>query len=977
MAILLGLALATGHVAPAASPRTLTFEQRVAAQRAIDAVYYRHQIGARLPFDDAVPRALSERKVRTYLRQSAALAITSTALRAEWARMARRSKLPDRLRELEAALGGDSFLIQECLVRPVLAQRLTRGLRDEPRNDVSTEFDVAAVAGTGPSPATSCQPDDVWESGALVPFPDPRANATSVWTGSHMILWGGGSNTGVRYDPATDSHAPISLVNAPQAGGNHTAVWTGNVMIVWGGTSFFSGAILATGGRYDPLDDSWTPTSMVQAPSPRAAHTALWTGSRMLVWGGFGLAFNTETDTGGLYDPATDTWQPTSTVGAAERRQGHRAVWTGNQMIVWGGRGPGGPRHSGGRYDPQSDSWLPMSIAGAPVQRELFTMVWAGGRVVLWGGINGGGIVGTGGRYDPAGDSWSATAPGPVARYRHSAVSTGPTMIIWGGYQPTGPTGSGSHYDPASNLWTTVSTTGAPEARYEHAAVWTGTTMIVWGGHLLGHNSAGRYVLASNQWLPSQPPPYPSPRLGHTAVWTGSHMINWGGGSNTGSRYDPALDAWSPTSTIGAPTARTGHAAVWTGDRMVVWGGTTDSTGGRYDPLGDSWSGMSLDGAPSPRSGHTAVWSGAEMIVWGGQSGPATLLGSGGRYDPALNSWTATSMAGAPSARVGHTAIWTDTRMIVWGGDARPTVATGARYDPANDQWETATSLTGAPAPRGFHSAVWTGSEMIVWGGYDNNGFREYPGAGGRYDPANDLWLPVSMVGQPDPPRENHTAVWTGSRMIIWGGGHCYEIDCAPYGMVSYSSGGLYDPGNNVWEPMSAAGAPMARLDHTAVWTGASMLVWGGQSCDYDNCQMLGNGAIYRADPSPDADDDSFHASCDCDDDDATIWAAPSEVPDLEIDADGMTLSWTTPSPAGGMSARYDTLRSADSSDFTAAAICLETDDGPDLVSIDPDVPPPGGLFSYLIRARNSCPNGTGPLGTSSDGTPRTGRACP
>ena len=55
--------------------------------------------------------------------------------------------------------------------------------------------------------------------------------------------------------------------------------------------------------------------------------------------------------------------------------------------------------------------------------------------------------------------------------------------------------------------------------------------------------------------------------------------------------------------------------------------------------------------------------------------------------------------------------------MIVWGGaDSFGTINTGGRYDPSTDSW-TATSTTNAPAARGSHTAVWTGSEMIVWGG--------------------------------------------------------------------------------------------------------------------------------------------------------------------------------------------------------------------------------------------------------------------
>ena len=55
---------------------------------------------------------------------------------------------------------------------------------------------------------------------------------------------------------------------------------------------------------------------------------------------------------------------------------------------------------------------------------------------------------------------------------------------------------------------------------------------------------------------------------------------------------------------------------------------------------------------------------------------------------------------------------------------------------------------------------------MIVWGGYDSGIF---------VTPAADT-IPAPIVGQPPAPPTrpladtHHTAVWTGSEMIVWGG---------------------------------------------------------------------------------------------------------------------------------------------------------------------------------------------------------------
>jgi len=48
-----------------------------------------------------------------------------------------------------------------------------------------------------------------------------------------------------------------------------------------------------------------------------------------------------------------------------------------------------------------------------------------------------------------------------------------------------------------------------------------------------------------------------------------------------------------------------------------------------------------------------------------------------------------------------------------------------------------------------------------------------------------------------------------------------------------------------------------------------------------------------------------------------------------------------------------------------------------DRVAEDFDEPGPGGVFYYLVRAENACPDGAGSLGARSDGTERTGRDCP
>ena len=157
------------------------------------------------------------------------------------------------------------------------------------------------------------------------------------------------------------------------------------------------------------------------------------------------------------------------------------------------------------------------------------------------------------------------------------------------------------------------------------------------------------------------------------------------------------------------------------------------------------------------------------MIIWGGENENGTARNTGGRYNPGTDSWTASSTIAAPEARTLHSAIWTVSEMIVWGGVGDIYYASGSRYDPNTDSW-TVISTSNAPEGRSNHTAVWTGSEMIVWGGlYFDGMFFHYFDTGGRYNLGTNSWTAISTANDPDA-RYSHTAVSTGSEMVVWAG---------------------------------------------------------------------------------------------------------------------------------------------------------------------------------------------------------------
>ncbi len=106
-------------------------------------------------------------------------------------------------------------------------------------------------------------------------------------------------------------------------------------MIVWGGVN--QSERLQDGGRFNPATNTWTALPTSEVVAGRAGAAAVWSGSEMMVWGGNGLA------DGASFNPATNVWTPLVAASGPGGRSGLSAVWTGMEMIVWGGvrRTPG------------------------------------------------------------------------------------------------------------------------------------------------------------------------------------------------------------------------------------------------------------------------------------------------------------------------------------------------------------------------------------------------------------------------------------------------------------------------------------------------------------------------------------------------------------------------------------------------------------------------------------------------------------
>lgn len=317
-----------------------------------------------------------------------------------------------------------------------------------------------------------------------------------------------------------------------------------------------------------------------------------------------------------------------------------------------------------------------------------------------------------------------------------------------------------------------------------------------------------------------------------SAIWTGTEMIVWGGwptetDDRGGAAYDPSAHTWRslPQSPI---EEAYGHEAVWTGREMIVWGGVTSSgfTGGgaAYDPKSDTWRTIA-DSPLSARSAHSAIWTGSEMIILGGYDPTPKALTTVAAYEPETDRWRAMAdspvLGGLVEFGEGQSAVWTGSHIVVYGADELAVFAeevpgaVAAVYQPADDAWTVLSDIL--IHPRLWHSAVWTGTEVIVWGG---SGRDEMGPAGIAYQPDTRTWR--ALADAPVTERARHVAFWTGTHMVIWGG--------STVGPASTSerigSGVAYEPALDAWLQTETPGLQSRTVN--GVWTGESAIIWTG-----------------------------------------------------------------------------------------------------------------------------------------------------
>jgi hypothetical protein len=346
---------------------------------------------------------------------------------------------------------------------------------------------------------------------------------------------------------------------------------------------------------------------------------------------------------------ATMTWS-TAPSPPLTPRYGSTTVWTGTELLVWGGvdnQNGNTAFNDGAAYNPQARTWTPMPPSPLSPRLNAFA-VWTGSQALFWGGNHSAPLI-DGATYNPATRGWAMMPPSPLRadpQISDAVVWTGTEMVVVEGQQAAA-------YDPADRSWQQMPRLPTVEGWQPTgvSAAWTGTEVVVWvasysqaGNTVTGHTAAYAARPASSAWTPL-------PESANRG-WPGNNGAPIGGRLlflGPGSRCEPGASC----------PPRNYFPGYW------------------FDPDSGTWTALpaTFSGGAGP-----AVWTGSAMVVFNtsaGASHPGTLAGAApandvAAFDPSTGQWT--NLAHSPTSDLIYvTVAWTGQQLIMLSTGRYPT----------------------------------------------------------------------------------------------------------------------------------------------------------------------------------------------------------------------------------------------------------------------------------------------------------------
>ncbi|MFA6094002.1 MAG: kelch repeat-containing protein [Elusimicrobiota bacterium] len=685
----------------------------------------------------------------------------------------------------------------------VLRSRSAQGLVSLSSNFIYAPVTVVAVHGITPSSSYNLGGVDVTVSGS------------GFEPGTRLALSRETSYTTGTWAQAGDLPIPVY---------QHASVRLRDGRILLCGGFSFDGAASADVWIYDPGVELWTSVSPMGIPRAQHAATLLPDG-RILVAGGY-TAFS-DPDTGNwietfqktaeLYNPVTNSWTPTTDMLGEHSRHTATALPDGKVLVV------GGETASvmAELYDPVAGTWSDAGLQEELSSGHSATLLREGKVLVTGGFLNSAGMyTGRALLFDPTNHSWANTGAMLSSRGGHRATSLLDGKILVVGGENGAPSSGAEIYDPGMGQWTLAASMSAARSRHTATLLSDGRVLAAWGegdGQDGRANTVEIYDPASGRW--SAPEFVGDGRADHTATVMGDGRILFAGGDGAGSVFSTAWlfnDAARISATgvnVAGPAQLSGRFELT--DRSTgTWDVAVQVPDGRSAVLAQ---GFNIEQAPVQEIIPPTVTA---ISATGGYEGEeisaVNIQGSGFRTGTrfmlsrwngsALGTWTSTQDPILPAIVPGPGVELKDGRVFVCGGSAEygERVGPAAILVPQTGVWTLTPQI---PLPGntdghlGGHSVTLLKDGKVLVAGGDRMENGDIYSSSEIYDPNTDEWR---RVGDMRTPRRGHAAVALKNGKVLVAGGR------SNWGTEGSNAAEIYDPAFSGWGdspplPFSAA----------------------------------------------------------------------------------------------------------------------------------------------------------------------------
>lgn len=314
------------------------------------------------------------------------------------------------------------------------------------------------------------------------------------------------------------------------------------------------------------------------------------------------------------------TWLETSTPrhvldpsyldpGPLDQRLTADLIWTGEEMIVWGGRQfIGGPNTlvDGAAFNPATDEWR--LIARFPIQGPQATRaVWGDGEMIV---VSPEGTFG----YDPVADTWREIGQALVPpEFEDRMLYLDGWIYVWDRAF------SMHRMDIRVGMWETI---GAPDEIAGFTEGWAGVLRLLDEevvAVIVGEGCEGRQLwrLSGDEWVGLPEVTLSTPELtdcstANQSASVGRDLVVWEDESHPSAIYSTSTGEWQDMPPIPLAGTLGASGPVPMGpDHLLVpqWG-----QGAIFEATSQEWIRVLL---PGHGSDAEMIWTGEEILAWG------------------------------------------------------------------------------------------------------------------------------------------------------------------------------------------------------------------------------------------------------------------------------------------------------------------------------------------------------------------------